>query len=89
MSACKAYGGHPDLSCLKNGPIMRQPCEPCQLTHLRELMPKAQKIILDLSDGDVANYVEHGGDCPGDDTCDPSVCKDIAAMNAVMRWEKQ
>lgn len=85
---CTAYGGHPDLTCVKHGPIMGRPCEPCQLEILRDLMPKAQKIILDLSDGDVANYCHHEDNCPGDDTCDPNECKEVAAMNAVMGWKK-
>lgn len=83
---CIAYGGHLELSCVNSIPIMGKTCEPCQLEILRELMPKAQAIILELTDNDVANADLHDGDCPEDDTCE---CKAAAQMNAVMGWKKQ
>lgn len=86
MNPCLSYGLHPTLNCLQHGPIGPKPCEPCQLAELRALLPKAQKIIKDLADGDVANVVAHSELCPGDDTCDPLECQDVAAMNAVMGW---
>ncbi len=88
MNTCTVYA-HPELSCITHGTIGAKPCEPCQLKILQDLMPKAQALILKLSDGDVANYIEHVGDCPGDDTCDPTICKDVAAVNAVMGWGRR
>lgn len=84
--SCTRYGGHPELSCVKSSPFWNKPCEPCELVILRRLITKAQKIILEISDGDVANVVEHDDGCPGDDTCE---CKKIADMNAVMGWERR
>lgn len=86
MNNCTAYSGHPELSCLKHGsPGGGAPCASCQLELLRELMPKAQAIILELTDDDVANANLHDGDCPEDDTCE---CQAAAAMNAVMGWKR-